>query len=555
VTRPFLILAGAVLACAMAGCCEPQHAPVQPTFERSRLSMREVEWERSLPIIDVHTHTFNGRYLPLVNIALGKRDKTWLTQLLPDPLVVAAAQYISDMTVLSEEGALDERGFLDKERGAVASASERSGIPPEKLAHEPAITALHKITQTNMRGDLRVMLRRPDDTTLTPEERRALRCLGIFGEIDFLATLVLSDDHRATAYRNDFRLANRQALIVSHMMDLGPVYGQEPRSGQLLDIDEQIRRMDRFQCREDDLRVYFVAYNPFRGAHALDIVKDAIGTHHAYGVKIYPPSGYRPIHNEIPSRPSTLFSHEPARQWEARYQGLDGPELDRRLDALLSWCEQEQVPVFVHCNTGEFEARKGYGRTMAHPRWWLEYLKAHPSSDGGPSKLRLCFGHAGGPDFWFGGGDDADWGSLVLQMCTTYPNVYCEVGVHTEILDRGRHERFIATLARLFKDSEQPSKEHPFPFTTKIMYGTDWFMPGPVDNPADYLDAYEAAFLDARLRPYYKRFFLDNAIRYLDIESRIARQDFPAAVRNRLRGVIEASRNGDSRDASAAGRP
>jgi hypothetical protein len=324
------------------------------------------------------------------------------------------------------------------------------------------------------------------------------------------------------------------------MMDLGPVYAQEPAPGELLDFNEQIRRMDQFQQKDDDIRVYFVAYNPFRGADSLKIVQDAIANHHAFGVKVYPPSGYRPTHNKIPSRPIALFSSEPGRQWDARYGGLDAAELDRRLEELLQWCECAQVPVFAHCNTGEFEARKGYGRCMAHPKWWLEYLKAHPAKDGGPCRLRLCLGHAGGPDFWFGGGPDEEWGRTVLEMCTTYPNVYCEVGVHEEIINKEKHEAFVRTVSGLY--AQKVTVERPYPISSKFMYGTDWFMPGPVDHPAEYLEAYQTAFLSDELRPYYKRFFLDNALAYLDVEKRLAQQAFPAAVEARLKKIVKASR-------------
>jgi predicted TIM-barrel fold metal-dependent hydrolase len=532
------------VALLLGGCCEPQHPKVEPTFQRQPLLRAETEWERSLPIIDIHAHMFNGRYLPLTNIALGKRDKYWFTQLFPDPMVVAAAQYINDMTVLSgdREGPLDVAGTRAHENRALENAARTSGVPAKDLGTRPAMTGLKKIVRTQTRSDLRAALRRPDDQTLTPEERRALRCLGLFGEVDFLAAMVLSDDRRSIAYREDFRLKDRQVLTVCHMMDLGPVYAQEPEPGQLLAFDEQIRRMDLFQQKPDDIRIYFVAYNPFRGDDSLEIVQDAVAHHHAYGVKVYPPSGYRPIHNQIPSRPVALFSSVPGRQWDGRYAHLDAAELDHRLEALLAWCEEAQVPVFVHCSTGEFEARKGYGRLMAHPKWWLQYLQAHPAKDGGPCRLRLCLGHAGGPDFWFGGGSDADWGRTVFDICTTYPNVYCEVGVHTEIMEQEKLAAFVSTVSGLFSATDQPTKDRPYPLSGKMMYGTDWFMPGPVDHPSDYLEAYQVAFLDPRLRGYYKRFFLDNAIHYLDIEARLARQEFPPPVRSRLEQIVHASR-------------
>lgn len=43
----------------------------------------------SMPIVDIHTHTFNARYLPLEGIALGKRDIATPLQIVPDGIMNA----------------------------------------------------------------------------------------------------------------------------------------------------------------------------------------------------------------------------------------------------------------------------------------------------------------------------------------------------------------------------------------------------------------------------------------------------------------------------------
>jgi len=47
---------------------------------------------RATPLIDVHTHTFNARYLPLRGILLGKRDVSLATLLLSDACAATLAE-------------------------------------------------------------------------------------------------------------------------------------------------------------------------------------------------------------------------------------------------------------------------------------------------------------------------------------------------------------------------------------------------------------------------------------------------------------------------------
>ena len=89
--------------------------------------------------------------------------------------------------------------------------------------------------------------------------------------------------------------------------------------------------------------------------------------------------------------------------------------------------------------------------------------------------LRLCLGHAGGEDFWLGKGKFTDWGQRVYELCTLYPNVYCEFGIHGEIVDEKARATFVDTVVRLIE--APPRAPNQIDFAKKIMYGSDWFMP------------------------------------------------------------------------------
>jgi hypothetical protein len=345
-------------------------------------------------------------------------------------------------------------------------------------------------------------------------------------------------------------------LLVSHMIDLAPVYDQIADGSALLDFEnQQLRRIENYQNRSESGMIYFVAYNPYRDhwptnepGDALRLVRSAVEQHGAWGVKVYPPSGYRPAGNRIKTRPTLVLSKFPGQQWDARYRGLGSDAndaLNKRLEKLLLWCIETDIPVFVHCGTGEFEARKGYGLYHSDPHFWRQFLEQHPSPDGSPCRLRLCLGHAGGEDFWFGGTKYSDWGKEVYDLCREFPNVYCEITTHANLIDLNNEAYLVDRLDKCFEESAQrdaASGRFPYPFSKKLIYGTDWYLPDAADR-RNILLATERAFLHPRLRDFYQDYFFNNALHYLNAEARLndPRHPLPSGVRERIQYALRLS--------------
>lgn len=523
----------------LAGCAGSSPGALTPRQEAILAELKQIDLasdvyrsERSTPIVDVHTHTFNARYLPIAGIGLGKRDaRGATTMLVPDAIVEAFAAILVARTQM--EGPPDAAEALGPDRfgpdaridDAIRKIEQTEELPEGTVRQDESIRALEKLLGSAPDASPTESLRAP--TTMTGTDLAALKRLQPFDEPGFLKMLTLKDGPKESLYRNVHGMGpDRPLFRVTHMMDLAPVYNQPPRPGTLLDfVTEQIPRMERFQ-KADGSSAYFVAYNPFRDhwplvdakpGDALRIVQDAIRNRGAYGVKIYPPSGYRPIKNQIPSRELPRFAGE---QWDARYthgkgERVTASELDTRLKALLDWCVENDVPVFAHCNHGELEARKGYGVHHADPKWWEAYLASDPPRT---SKLRLCFAHAGGAAAWFGVGERADWGQRIMRLCRKHPNVYVEFGIHDEVVESENRARFVDIVGA---ELAQPVPPGEYALGSKIMYGTDWYMPGR-GNRAAYLAGFEQMFLHPRLRAHYRAFFLKNSLRYLNVESRLA---------------------------------
>ena len=517
-------------AVALASCTTPKIKPEELLSDENRQTISKE------PVVDIHMHSFNALYLPLKNIVRGKRDiappLSWLlTDSLADgiakSLVRGARKRQGDTSFeqtweyqLLQEHIDKYIEDYDKTHGAadaepMEQLSFRESLMVESLLK--GFSPSHGITAP------------PDDTI-----RHFLRCL-VRKDTDLFETLLV--DHHAE---------KSIQLTLSLMMDLAPVYDQKPKNDTLWDFEtQQIPRMRSQVSASQGRMAYFVAWNPFRDhwcgdpnatkGNALRIVQKAVEQHGALGVKFYPPSGYRPYGNKIPGKPFAPFNKDARDQYKARYEGITAADLDSRCMELFQWCVKDDLPVLAHCGSGEFEARKGYGKHHAHPAHWSELLKSSPEM----SRLRLCLGHAGGEAFWIGGLKEADWGLCVYQLCTTYPNVYCEFGIHGEIVDTRTRDAFVKQMTALILKSRQTPGS--IDFAAKVMYGSDWFMPmTSVGGRENYL----AAFQDAALRidrniganmSFYRDFMYRNALRFLNARKRANDTRLSPALRLNLR--------------------
>lgn len=527
---------------------------------------------RATPLIDVHTHTFNARYLPLRGILLGKRDVSLATLLLSDACAATLAEALVDHTqnaAVAGQPAQARRmerrkqllargdGALCRVLLTLLEKAEKAGAWDPQMSLPERMQRLDALADRMNAAERQAVTEAVRMMGMAGHLQEADRQSALRGAVRFLWVLTQDDAVMPELYRSFYQGAAMlgEPLQVSHMMDLAPVYDQPADGGSLYDFaGQQLPRMAHFQAQADSGLLFFVAYNPYRdhwnggrSGDALRLVQDAVTRHAAWGVKVYPPSGYRAAGNAVKRRPRPLGTGYPGAQWQARY-GAWGTAanagLDRALEELLQWCRAHEIPVFTHCGTGEFEARKGYGRYHSDPRFWRDYLRSHPEPDGSPCRLRLCLGHAGGGDFWFGGGPDAGWGELVYELCTTYPNVYCEITAHGELTQPDRRAYFVDRVARCFEQSAAPPPDGSPPrhaFARKLIYGTDWYLPDAAER-RQILEAVQTAFLHERLRPHYADYFFGNALRFLNARDRLqdARHPLPASLRGRLERLLRA---------------
>jgi predicted TIM-barrel fold metal-dependent hydrolase len=526
----------------------------------------------TIAALDPHVHVFNFRYLPVEGILLSRG--------VPALVAMLVARGLERGTRLADlDGSPDALLAADVEAIAALSEDEvrsrirarlRSGLADEVPLSEEERRALRRYAGVTgaeaadlppgAGGDAELLARAIEKAPLDPEgaggDEAAATALGgaagretsalcpRTGKRAYLHFVWLLMQDEITVVRQLAGDFPGTALFVHHLMDMERAYADPPA----IPFDEQVRRARRLESRFFPGRLlHFTAFDPFRGAAALDEVRRAVAAG-AIGVKFYPPTGYRAAANVIPAKP--WFWQRGARaQWKSRYQLADGStiraaELDRRIEELLSWAESEKVPVLAHCTPDGFEARRGYG-CNSDPRFWRAALERHP-------RLRLMLGHAGGGEGWFapgtswdgvrtatcrGPGDPARRATFdeeAWRLAIEFENVYLDFSYASEVLDPECAARFTARLAHLV--ARGGADRHRL--EEKVAFGTDWHMIGLLERRAEIASALAAVYEQPTLAPHAASFFAGNAARFLDLEAAARRADRLPAERAGLEAFL-----------------
>lgn len=462
-------------------------------------------------IIDIHSHVFNLRYLPVAGILDGSGLidlPRWLAKALavlalaltakdeslddsPSAAASPEAEALLEAEIAAE--AADLKALLEDFDARIEEIEAR--IPAAAWHEEEVIEALSRAramaaAQSPKAGaaaaagqDLRMLI---ELARSLDKARRAERVIDWFFSI--------ATARERTIVRTLTDTYGEVDLFVHHMMDMKNHY-----RGGTTKYDfwpRQVKRMQALSRVSSGRLATFVAWDPFR-ADGLDIVQQAIADYGCIGVKFYPPSGYRPFGNDESDLPRR---HVPPPRPEV---------LNWRMLELFEWCVERDVPIFTHCTPGGFEAYPCAGANCA-PAYWRQLLESADRF----KNLRLCFGHAGG-DGWFAA-NQADWERSfargVAELCSDpgYPNLYCEVGILSDVHDPIARGRFAARIRALGGGGS--------PLLQRLLYGSDWHMLFMHAGYRDFFRDYRLFCDDAHFTPKQREdFFGGNAGRYLKL--------------------------------------
>ncbi len=326
---------------------------------------------------------------------------------------------------------------------------------------------------------------------------------GVVDKVVFVLVLLLTEERILDRLKAGYPGVH---VTFNHlMMDMEPAYKDAPRTP----FAAQIQHMAGLMAGSGGQLGGFVAFDPRRSG-ALQLVRAAIATQGFAGVKIYPGLGYKPDLADPVWRALLDFVCN-----RGTGNGLERP-----------------IPVLAHCTPAGWERSFEVTGLYSDPANWLPVLQAYP-------ELRLCYGHAGGSgipkrtkppksflgwaDTWgqTGPGIGGNYAETVLDHCLRFAHVVCDFSYHELLvvpsLRTPTHDIPIME-ANLVQALRAPG---PYPFSQKMMYGTDFHMPTLVSRTQDYFDAWigiiarVAAAASVNPAVLSRLFFSENAQRFL----------------------------------------
>lgn len=497
-------------------------------------------------ILDLHTHLFNARYIPLASIIASamNKDKSELANNVANllhqltdssyqvPSPVQKRQLLSKMMKdmnslekfcnIAEHELLRSTGSyidLQNSRESIISQSKDAPIARELINSDllKTIIALSEINYVNegwtgaLPKDVPIAVSRADfDKSFSIGDifnwirGVIMKALSVvvklmdpkiwgMGEnyLEFFLTMLKSEKDMVKKVFTIYGKNLPPIQIVHHLMDMQLAFGIQ-NSPHYSFYPEQLDKMQILQQENQGRLFGFSAFDP-RRENWQEIVEQS-RKKGFLGFKFYPSMGYMPIGNEM--------------------------KIQERINNFFDYCIEYDLPIFTHCTPVGFQTREKLGH-YAHPKYWREVLQKDRWKN-----LRLCLGHAGGGDNrdhetlksagWMAN-SDKEWqhpdnfAYIVSELCNNYPNVYCDVGYITELFDEKKRLLFVDNIERARKMINGSN------FLNKLAYGSDWHMPEMIDNTRDYLDIFLEIFNRNSYKMYLNKFFWENGYQYLKI--------------------------------------
>ena len=269
--------------------------------------------------------------------------------------------------------------------------------------------------------------------------KQVLNSVSAWGEANDSAESTLFDIYETLR----IALMPGSTAIADHLLD--HLDAGDALVGLMMDIrgdTETERDRQRFHSQRDDLmeaslqrpgRVFpFFAINPKRPDH-FSLLKDAIETKGFVGVKLYPSLGYK----------------------------VDSVEMM----AVYAYCEENDLPITMHCNHGGFYVEEAF-IDYCNPNHWEPILEKHPN-------LKICFAHFDGHETLShaDGLTEGTWGRKILDLMEdeAFSGVYADLSYHTDMMgEPGLEEHYLQKLNDLLSRPVVKSR---------ILFGTDsWLL-------------------------------------------------------------------------------
>ncbi len=493
-----------------------------------------------LPIsVDVHTHIFNGRDIPiaafLTKIVAPEHANGNLTQQFA--LKLERMVYKLAPTADKEIARLNDFLEIQKRTGRTledmlsedAAAADKAYA--EELARELSVDEkfrndYFKDLQTRIE-ELKKLGGRLEAAQKLGNEIRALGNVGTLSEKDTvqlqqieaqLAGLqLLNWGRKFTRFRSlnarqllsSFRVFNVAVLANSSNCALGAVdlflpalvdfdyWLGEGDTGKSTPMDKQIEIMERI-VRLSSGRIHpLIAFDPLRdikkSGESLRLVM-AAAEKGFVGVKIYPPMGFAPFGNVTRNEPP---------QWSDGDFKKFAAELDDSMIRLFSFCQDKGFPVLAHANRTNGPSREF--EDLAGPIYWELALAKFP-------QLRVCFGHFGGEDGFARKSPSLEWQKGFIALMNKYEYTFADTAYFAGILGADSGKQIADSLRVMFKNGGDK-------IASRMLYGSDWLMLAREQGWGRYYERFRKVIkeIEGPNGKLSERFFGKNALIFLGL--------------------------------------
>jgi hypothetical protein len=416
-----------------------------------------------MTIVDIHCHTFNGDDLPVEGFV----DRV----LLHNPGTRRLVSKVLDLVgQIGTPGYEAERARLDRLLG-----QDPYGIAAMAFVEDPPLDDVVaetferlKLEDPALLAQADIELRTSSETPIGPAAFSFVD--GYQAAKRAIAWAVLLRRSRLDITRQLVTTYPEVDLFTPLLVDLGAGLQDAPEVPPLLQLElqEKISRLSMLGRLERDSHGHlhpFVGFDPRSELRSrqtkdvitpMEVVQMAVHRYGFVGVKLYPPMGFRPIANA-------------------------DPEVDAILEEFYSWCEDEDVPVTVHCNDSN-QANNAY-RLFSDPKLWARVLDQH-------GRLRLNLGHFGGARKDEDPTDPASaWPAQIASLAKGHPHLFADTGDHG-IDDDQLADAYLARLIAMFR-AGTPTAE----MASRLMYGSDWYMLALLPKSGEFLKEYRSRYV------------------------------------------------------------
>jgi predicted TIM-barrel fold metal-dependent hydrolase len=267
-------------------------------------------------------------------------------------------------------------------------------------------------------------------------------------------------------------------LFVPLLVDFWLISNDNP----IVDIQKQISNTKELVISYEGKLHPFAPFDPrssIKDANYLNTIKTSILCNGFIGIKLYPPMGFKP-------------------------EGNDNQKIDSEMEKLFTWCNEECVPITIHCSPTGARADKKFIDYSKPDSVWDKIVNQYKN-------INFNFAHYGG--VYHNVEDSGNkWFEGINTLIFKYNNVYTDFSGYSQLEDHNARNTIFHMINNAICNNNSDILD-------RLMYGSDWHMSLTSKHSCAFKDMYnwfKQAFTDYT-NGTINNFFGNNAMNFLGL--------------------------------------